>query len=357
MIRFLQAGSMAARAVLSVTLGATMTAVAAIGLPVVSPPAMAADGDEDAENPTITWAVEPGDANGPDERVWIELSLDAGATVTEHLVVRNFSKIEVTFKLAAADAYFTDAGRFNMLSSDKPSVAAGTWITVEPQVTVPAEGEVVVPFTVTVPENATPGDHPAGIAASVHNTSSSEDGGAELGLESRVGFRVVTRVTGEMRPEIKLAEVRGSYQVSWNPFRPGRLNVEYQAENTGNIELSFTDQVPGSEAVERGPLYPGESREVALDGIDAWPWFVARVELTVTPTVAEDGVEADPIVTTVSVTAIPWPQLTLSVGVGLILTAFLVGRRRSRARVGKLVSQAREEGRQEAREEGKGDGR
>ncbi|MEK8107066.1 hypothetical protein NKG94_21505 [Micromonospora sp. M12] len=61
------------------------------------------------------------------------------------------------------------------------------------RVTVGPNETRVVPFTITVPKGATPGDHPAGIAATVTST------GGTVSVESRVGFRVMVRVNGSAR--------------------------------------------------------------------------------------------------------------------------------------------------------------
>ena len=93
--------------------------------------------------------------------------------------------------------------------------------------TVPAGAMVVVPFSITVPELAEPGDHAAGITASVLSVQSSEDG-TSVGVESRVGFRVTTRVTGELAPKAAIEALTGDYALSWNPFRPGEMAVTFE---------------------------------------------------------------------------------------------------------------------------------
>jgi hypothetical protein len=164
-------------------IAAALAAASFIALLGASPAAAAA-----AEDEPITWSVRPGDEEGQDGRAWVEWDADPGDGLTEHMVVTNHGAIEVEFQLSAADAYFTDTGRFNMLPSDAESVDAGTWIDLPESVVVPAGATEVVPFTITVPANATPGDHPAGVAASVMS-----DGAGAIGVESRVGFRVMTR--------------------------------------------------------------------------------------------------------------------------------------------------------------------
>ena len=174
----------------------------------------------------VTWSVQPADEAGPDGRPWIEQDLDPGESVVEHLAVHNFSDHEVAFGLAAADGFFNEDGRFNILPAGQTSTAAGTWIDLVGSVTVPAGGTAVVPFTITVPADAEPGDHAAGVAASVVSTSTGA-GGASVGVQSRVGFRVMTRVTGTLAPGATIENVRSSYRPSWNPFAPGDLVVEF----------------------------------------------------------------------------------------------------------------------------------
>ena len=137
---------------------------ALLGITALALPAAAAAEETETES-SVTWAMSPADESGPDGRSWVELELDPGASATEHLAVRNFGDREVTFAITAADGYFTPTGRFNMLPSDATSVDAGTWISVDDQVTVAPGGTAALPFTVEVPDDATPGDHAARMAA------------------------------------------------------------------------------------------------------------------------------------------------------------------------------------------------
>ncbi|MFD0788057.1 WxL protein peptidoglycan domain-containing protein, partial [Micromonospora azadirachtae] len=214
-------------------------------------------------SPTLTWAVQPADEKGPDGRRWVEVALDPGQVVTEHLAVRNFSDGAVVFALKAADGYLTDKGRFNMLPSNRESVDGGTWIEVQETVTVGPRQTKVVPFTITVPRDATPGDHPAGIAATV--TSS----GGTVAVESRVGFRVMMRATGTVMAALAIGDVAARYERSWNPFSPGTVHVTYTATNDGNVAVTGSGRVAAAElfglsepdapaAVEE--LMPGGSR-------------------------------------------------------------------------------------------------
>lgn len=302
-----------------------------------------------------TWSVQPANEKGPDGRRWIEFTADPGAVVTEHLAVRNFSGTPAMFAVKAADGYLTDTGRFNMLPSNQASVDGGTWIDVRDGVTVGPRQTVVIPFTITVPDDATPGDHPAGIAASVMSTDGTVD------VESRVGFRVMMRVTGELDPRLTIADVGTGYRPIWNPFRGGEVTVSYDIANEGNVRLAGQGDVKVA-----GPL-GSASRSVAVPAVDeilaggsrrvtttvsgVWPLGRVTTDITVKPAaVGDDTIDEPlgPITVTVTTWAMPWPQLVLVAVVFLVVFGVRYLRRHRRRRLDQLLARARAEGRRES---------
>jgi hypothetical protein len=350
---------------------ATLTALAAAALPAVAAlPAAALDAPSAAPSAAtvlaadtedrITWSVTPSGPDGPDGRRWVDLELDPGASVDDHLAVTNFGDVPATFSLSAADGYLTRTGRFNMLPSDQESTDAGTWIDVQETVEVPADETVVVPYTLTVPDNATPGDHPAGIAASISSTQAGE-GGTNLGVESRVGFRITTRVTGEVQPALAVPDVSAAYTASWNPFASGELRVTYDVANEGNIRLGASSDVSTSAlfglltqdgaAQPIDELLPGGSLNRTVEVDRVWPLGPVTTTVTVTPTaVGDDQIDASLEPVTVSVTswAIPWPQLLLVAIVVVLVLGIRDDRRRRRKRLEDMLARARDEGRRTA---------
>ncbi|MFL2001876.1 hypothetical protein [Microbacterium sp. A1-JK] len=341
----------AAASALSAILLLSPSAVAGVA-PAAAPSSVPSTPSPGTVESNVTWSVRPGDSAGPDGRSWVEWETDPGQTRTEHLVVSNFGDREVEFRLTAADGYFTDTGRFSMLPSDQESAEAGTWITLPESVVVPAGGAEIVPFSIRVPADASPGDHPAGVAASILSS-----GTGAVGVESRVGFRVMTRVTGELRAELATA-VTGSYTGSVNPFDPGRLELTYAITNSGNTRVRTHPTVSlagpfGLTASERSgeeivDIAPGETRTGTLEVSGAWPlfWYDARV--TATPIAVTEDLTVEGARTTsssVGIAALPLSQLvTLIAALGL-LAWFLRQRRRERAKTARLIEEARAEGR------------
>jgi hypothetical protein len=301
--------------------------------------------------PGLTWAVQPADQQGPDGRRWIELTLGPGQVVTEHLAVRNFSDRAVDFSLKAADGYLTDKGRFNMLASDQVSVDGGTWIELPEQVTVGAKEMAVVPFTITVPRDAKPGDHPAGVAATVTST------GGTVAVESRVGFRVMMQVSGTITASLAVEDISATYEHSWNPFSAGEVRVSYTTTNGGDVAVTGTGRVTvdglfgraGEDArAEVEQTFPGDRREVDIRVAGVWSLGWLRTAVEVTPSVP-DGGPADaairPASATVTVWALPWPQLVLVATVAVLALAVRTITRRRRRWLARLLDRARDEGR------------
>src|SRR5699024_6994577 len=156
----------------AVTLGlalaaSVLTATTALGQP-QAPPTRC----------TATAADEP----GPDDRASIQPELAAGPIITEPLPATHTGDRRETLRPTAADRSTTHTGRIGVLASDEDSTEAGSWIDTPVEVTVAAGASEVVPFTITEPDQAEPGDHPAGVAASVVARQSAEDGTA-VGVE------------------------------------------------------------------------------------------------------------------------------------------------------------------------------
>lgn len=318
-----------------------------------------ADGEDDAKT---TWAVAPADADGPDGRRVMEFEADPGESIEDHFAVTNLSTHEVTFSLRAADGYFNENGRFNTIPSDRESVESGTWFSVPEQVTIPAKETAVVPMSITVPEDAEPGDHAAGVSASIMKVTT-DQGGSTVGVESRVGFRVTVTVTGEVRAVATVEDVTTSYDTNWSPVQPGSASVQFTVNNDGNVRFLGQGvlRIGGQEIAfpagddSRQELLPGDSRSFTVEVDGLWPTFIVGGTIDLQPQgVGEraEQVEFPTVSAKADLIAIPWPQLAVLLGVVLLIVAALWNRGRNKAKVADLVAKAHEEGRRSAQEEG-----
>lgn len=310
-------------------------------------PAAAADEQPEPSTPsTTTWSVVPSGIQGPDDRRRIEVDVDPGQSIQDHIAVRNFGTEDTTFSLSAADGYLTENGRFNMLTADRTSTDAGTWIALPARVDVAAGATVVVPVEIAVPDDATPGDHVAGIAASITSVSKS-DSGSGVGLESRVGIRAVFHVRGERRSALDVSSIMDFHQ-NLNPFLPGSATVTSILTNNGNTVLSVvpTTTISGpfgvaarAQTAAEIEILPGGSHTVRQEFSATWPLGVMTTRVKA---IFSDGAGAAEATTTAA--AIPWPQIVILTTLFGLCVWISRARAASRRRLAEMLEVARYEG-------------
>ncbi|MGW4116931.1 DUF916 domain-containing protein [Actinosynnema sp. NPDC004786] len=304
----------------------------------------------------VTWSVVPAKADGPDGRRVVDLELRGGERITEHVAVTNHSPRPVTFAIDANDGYLTDKGLFDMRAADVTPTDGGSWIDVPETVTVAGGATAVVPVAVAVPDHATPGDHPAGVTASLDTLS------GQVRVRNRVGVRFNLRVTGDLKAALAVTDVHATYEGSWNPFAAGTVTVRYAVTNDGNVraaaDTGITTSSPfGSSTWTDGAaprareVLPGGMRQFEARVPGQWPFGRIGATVSVTPG-AVDGAAAppaaEPVTATVTTWALPIPQAVLSAVVVLVVLLLRVVRRRRRRRLETMLAEAKAAGRAEA---------
>ncbi|MEV8535244.1 DUF916 domain-containing protein [Streptomyces sp. NPDC051211] len=280
-----------------------------------------------------SWGVfptPPAGAQMPDRAYFFHQGA-AGTTVSDSVTVHNASDEELTFKVFATDAVNTPVGgAFALLPVETRPKDLGTWITLGPEaagtVTVPAKGRKDIPFTMKVPEDATPGDHVGGIVAlgtAVEGVQ--QDSKVQVGVRRSVGARIYFRVPGPVTPGLSVENVtvkRTAPVVPWTGKAPATLS--YSLVNRGNVVLSPQLSVRAEGLFGRTVLNrPARDLKLVLlpgrriDLTEPWPDSpqLDRVTVTLTATAADhpdlrsQGGAA--------FTAVPWP----AAGATLLLLA------------------------------------
>ncbi|GMA32772.1 WxL protein peptidoglycan domain-containing protein [Litorihabitans aurantiacus] len=312
-----------ALAVAVVTL-ASATAPLALAAP-SGPDAAAAPATGD-----LTWSVRPADNDLGAGRPNFAYELAPGDVVEDALVVTNLGATPLELQVYAADAFTTASGHLDLLPDGEPSTDLGTWVT-SPAPTLTLEGaqSVEVPFTLTVPADAAPGDHPGGIVTSFVQAA---DG--DVRLDRRLGSRIHVRVAGETTLTVAASDVVTSLSPSPVPWGTPSGTVTATVTNTGDVRAVVAAGLVASSptgsvtrTAEPVEVMPGSAVPVAFDVGDAWLLGPVDVDLTVTTT-GVDGSVADPAVVGASIVVVPWSALVL---VALVVAvAVVIGVRRAR---------------------------
>ncbi|MET3983722.1 GTP-binding protein Era [Streptomyces sp. PvR034] len=207
------------------------------------------------------WSVLPA-ANKIAQRPYFYLAAAPGTTVSDAVTLTNRTPGPLTFRLYAADAYNTARdGGFAPRGPEEPREATGAWTRLaRDRVTVPAGGSVSVPFTLTVPERAEPGDHPGAVVA-LEDRPGGAVGSTGIDVQRAVAARVHLRVAGPTAPALAVEGLAVTR-------RGSGAEVSYTLHNLGNVTLrprtaltaggAFGRSLLNRAATARAELLPGQ---------------------------------------------------------------------------------------------------
>ncbi|MDR1152832.1 MAG: DUF916 domain-containing protein [Bifidobacteriaceae bacterium] len=309
-------------------------------------PASAAD-DDPTDEREVTWSVRPATEAGSDGRHVFDYQVGPGDTITDWVAVTNYSERPATFQVYATDATTDyDTAAFTLIGADQGPTDLGAWTSVDATSSICADDPAVgaadcespvgfelplgpgetrqFPFTVTIPRDATPGDHAAGVVASFQSEGV-DNQGAVVKMAQRVGARVYVRVDGPLNPAITMSGAVISYLGTPNPFGRGTARIGFDLTDTGNTRLSAdsTVHLTGPFGIALGEatlarvdnLMPGGTAHVTADLPGIAPLFLLFGRFEVTPVGADGTAAADEVpgilTDDASVLAVPWAALAL----------------------------------------------
>ena len=306
--------------------------------------------------PSVTFGLGPASATKSDARPFFNYLVSPLARLTDHVAIINLSAQPLTLSVYATDASNGLDGSFTYPVKSAALVDAGKWIKVQtprgnPTITVPARGTLILPITVAVPQNASPGDHAAAVIVSL--TALSKNGtGQRINLDQRVAARVFFRVSGSERPRLAVEGLQVSY-VSTG-LLSGTATVRYRIHNTGNVKLEANQRVRVG-GLLRTTTRVGDQAPVLLPGSEFQVTSVVKqvlpqVRMTATVVVTPLGIRGDALaqsgdaVTALHFWAVPWLLLMIIVGMLVFLVASAWLRRRSKRSRAARYAAARQPG-------------
>lgn len=230
-----------------------------------------------------SWTLTPGggsDGEGASTRPDLTYQIAPGTVLEDTVVVYNLGNVPMTFRVYATDAFNNDDGQFDLLPGADVPTDAGSWVKLDANdITLPVGKQATIPFTLTVPVDATPGDHVGAIVAASIATTDNGDG-TVVDVERRTGTRLYVQVDGPLEPKLAVTDLEMTYHHSANPMG-GSADVTFTVENQGNVRLGGTPVVSVS-----GPFGIG-SKEITLEGV---PEILPGQEIPYTTTL--EGVPA-----------------------------------------------------------------
>ena len=272
--------------------------------------------------------------------------LNPGGTVEDGLVVVNHGKEPLDLAVYAADGFTTDDGQLDLLDQGREvrSASAPGSTPTAGSVTIQPGKSVEVPFTVTLPKNATPGDYMGGIITSLTAGRRRRRASTSIGASA---IRVRLRVGGELKPSLAVEDLHVDVRRPAQPVRQGRRHRHLhdpQHRQRDPRRPSQTVSVSGPFGWLRGrggrrsrsppELLPGEQWEVSVPVHGVRPAVTAgRAPSPSRPLLTDASgsiTPLEPVEATTHGWAIPWTLLLLVVVLIAVVAGAVLLARRSR---------------------------
>lgn len=190
------------------------------------------------------FGIEPYSEPGAPKRSEFDLDAAVGATITDRVEIVNAGSTSQEFYIYPAGAYtIEDGGGFGVSTRNEARADLASWITLPVDMyIVPARTGSVIPFRLSIPSDATPGDHTAAIVAEQVLTPAQVKSGAGVAVIHRVAARVYLRVDGPVRPALHVESFVVSHKLPTNPLsaRHTKTGVTFVVENTGNVRVALS---------------------------------------------------------------------------------------------------------------------
>ncbi|GAA1917745.1 hypothetical protein GCM10009775_07810 [Microbacterium aoyamense] len=283
----------------------------------------------------VTWGVRTGDNDNGTARQNYAYEVDPGDVIDDTIAVTNHGATSLTLAIYAADGFTNSSGQLNVLNPGEESTQIGAWTTTErATVTLQPDETQDVPFQVSVPENASPGDYAGAIVTSLET---SQDSG--VSVDRRLGIRIHLQVGGELAPAMSIESLTVDYEASLWPFGIGPATVQMTLRNTGNARLAARGTVTisglgwstSSEPADVPELLPGETWTETIDVVGVIPSIFVSADGRLVP-VRPDGTEENAVTATLGTWAIPWLLIGIVAAAALAAAALAWAARRRRRR-------------------------
>lgn len=152
-----------------------------------------------------------------------------GSIVNDGVVVVNNSDEKKTVRVYATDTTPSSGGGFACKQYLEEVTEEGLWFELEQdEVILEAKTNVIVPFTVTIPNDVTVGEHNACIVIQEKKPDSTSDG---VNLSFRAAIRAMVTVPGDIIRKLAISNF------SFEKIGEGKNALNLILSNTGNVSL------------------------------------------------------------------------------------------------------------------------
>jgi hypothetical protein len=201
----------------------------------------------DAAAQTGGLAVAPAQNPGGVKRSSFDFVVAPGAVQDDAVTVSNLSDEKKAFFVYVANGFTTETGKIGVRPDDAAKTGPVLWLKFgrdlpDGQIVLEPKTAAVIPFRITIPADAQPGDYAFGIAASppiVRPTATPGQNNTKV-IEA-VATAVLLRVQGPLQPSVQIGSLKVNPTAPLVPFLfSGETEVRAEIVNDGNVRLPTT---------------------------------------------------------------------------------------------------------------------
>jgi hypothetical protein len=311
-------------------------------------------------------AGSPADGGEIDQtRSRFSYQVEPGQVIQDEYLVSNSGSTPSDVTVYATDAYNSPNGDYALLDTNLEPKDVGTWVTFADgskrmTMTLAAGESRVIPFTVNVPADASPGDHSGGMIISSLTDSD------KVKLDRRIATRLYLRVKGDVTALMTVSSIAANYVPSLNPFA-GTVNLTFTLTNNGNVSLGantaslvkglFGIPLSGVARTEVPEMLPGTSRSMTVSVEGVGQWIFLNPSVSIAGTIDEDAINPGPLPSAnrdITLIVAPWALLIILVLVLAIVLFIRWRRKRDQVRARAWLEFMDEEEQRRIVEEGAG---
>lgn len=196
-------------------------------------------------------AVEPNSDPGQVKRSSFDYVVPPGGQQDDALRVSNLTDKQQQYFVYAANGFNTDGGLIGVRTDDFPKTGPVTWLRFTSElpdglVTLEPKTAAVIPFRISVPADATPGDYAFGIAAIPPTQRPKAVAGQQVTtrIVQASAVAVTLRVDGPLQPSLHVTDLQIDADDALVPVLfKGQTNVKASVTNDGNVRLRANVQI------------------------------------------------------------------------------------------------------------------
>lgn len=286
-------------------------------------------------------AIEPVSTGGGINRASFNFTLAPGDSQTDSVVVSNLGENAQNVRIYLANAFTTTSGKIGVKANEAAKEEPVGWVNYTSKlgngvIQIPAKTSKTIPFTISVPPDAAPGDYAVGLAAvPVVDPLAAQQGQNTLTVVTAVATLMRLKVDGPLLPVVQIADLATAATPALVPGTDGgTTSVAFKVVNAGNQTFKATVNITQTDAlgndmysyppIQLNEMLPGSAVPVAVGWPDA-PSLRGAVRVEVTTDTAAT------VVRKASFWSVPWGFVGMLAGALVLLG--LLWRLRKRRRL------------------------